>query len=485
MQLRLGSKYQSLVHGVACDCHTPAFARVNRRLTTGMSRRSVLRGISAALAASSLGPAAAFAQEPDKPVLFTNVRIFDGQSAKLIEGSNLRISGNKIEALVPAGEDATDVEVVDCGGRVLMPGMIDAHWHTLMAAIPEVLALTADVPYIHLVAAEEAGRTLMRGFTTVRDVGGPSFSLKRAIDEGKFPGPRIFPSGAMISQTSGHGDFRMRYEVPRSSSNDLSHPEAAGISAIADGVPEVLRRVREQLLLGASQIKIMTGGGVSSTYDPIHVNQFTAEEIRAAVDAASDWGTYVCTHVYTPEGIQRALENGVKCIEHGQLADEDTVKMIADEGAWWSLQPFLADEDANPKADPIQRQQQQEIAEGTIRAYELGKTHNVNMAWGTDILFNPKGPPTQGKQLAKLSRWFDNVDVLRMATGRNGELLAMAGERNPYRAKVGVIEPGALADVLVIEGNPLDDIWLVADPESNMKLIMKNGQVHKNTLSLS
>lgn len=483
MQLRLGSKYQGLVHGFTCACHTPAFARINERLIIGMSRRSVLQGIATTLAASSLGGHVAFAQEPDKPVLFTNLRIFDGQSSELIEGSNLRIAGNKIEAIVPAGEDAADVEVVDCGGRVLMPGLIDAHWHSLMAAIPETLALTADVPYIHLAAAQEAERTLMRGFTTIRDVGGPSFSLKRAIDEGMVAGPRIFPSGAMISQTSGHGDFRMRYEVPRSSSNDLSHPETAGISAIADGVPEVLRRVREQLLLGASQIKIMTGGGVSSAYDPIHVNQFTAEEIRAAVDAASDWGTYVCTHVYTPEGIQRALQNGVKCIEHGQLADEETVEMIADEGAWWSLQPFLADEDANPKSDPLQRQQQEEIAEGTMRAYELGRKHNVNMAWGTDVLFNPKGPATQGKQLAKLSRWFDNADVLRMATSRNGDLLSLSGERNPYRAKVGVIEPGALADVLVVEGNPLEDINLIADPDRNMALVMKDGKIHKNALS--
>lgn len=483
MQLRLGNKYQGLAQGFVCACHTPAFARINERLSIGMSRRSVLRGIATTLAASAFGGRMALAQEPDKPVVFTNVRIFDGQSSKLIEGVSLRVAGNKIEALVPTGEDHGDVEVIDCGGRVLMPGLIDAHWHSLMAAIPEMIALTADVPYIHLVAAREAEQTLMRGFTTIRDVGGPSFSLKRAIDEGTVAGPRIFPSGAMISQTSGHGDFRMRYEVPRGSGNDISHFEAAGISAIADGVPEVLRRVREQLLLGASQIKIMTGGGVSSTYDPIHVNQFTAEEIRAAVNAASDWGTYVCTHVYTPEGIQRALQNGVKCIEHGQLADEESVKMIANEGAWWSLQPFLADEDANPKSDPLQRQQQQEIAEGTVRAYELGKKHNVNMAWGTDVLFNPKGPATQGRQLAKLSRWFDNADVLRMATSRNGDLLALSGERNPYRAKVGVIEPGALADVILIDGNPLDDINLIADPDKNMALIMKDGKIHKNALS--
>jgi imidazolonepropionase-like amidohydrolase len=196
----------------------------------------------------------------------------------------------------------------------------------------------------------------------------------------------------MISQTSGHGDFRMRYEIPRYSGNDISHVEEAGISAIAEGPDEVLRRVREQLLLGASQIKIMTGGGVSSAYDPIDVNQFTAEEIRALVNAASDWRTYVCTHVYTPDGIKRALQNGVKCIEHGQLADEDAVKMMADTGAWWSLQPFLADEDSNPKSGPVARQQQQEIAKGTVRAYDMSRKHGIKTGFGTDVLFNPKSP---------------------------------------------------------------------------------------------
>jgi imidazolonepropionase-like amidohydrolase len=275
----------------------------------------------------------------------------------------------------------------------------------------------------------------------------------------------------------------MRYEIPRGAGNDLSHAEEAGISAIADGVPDVLQRVREQLLLGASQIKIMVGGGVSSPYDPIDVAQFTAEEIRAATSAAADWGTYVCCHVYTPQGIQRALQNGVKSIEHGQLADEDTVRMIADSGAWWSLQPFLADEDSNPKSDPIQRQQQEEIASGTVRAYELGKKYSVNMAWGTDVLFNPRGPATQGKQLAKLARWFDNVDVLRMATSGNATLFGLAGERNPYKAPLGVIEAGALADLLIVDGNPLEDISLIADPDKNLKLIMKDGRVHKNAIS--
>jgi len=287
--------------------------------------------------------------------------------------------------------------------------MIDAHWHSILAGISQIVAMTADIPYVHLVAAQEAERTVLRGFTTVRDVGGPSFALKRAIDEGRIAGPRIYPSGAMVSQTSGHGDFRMRTDLPRTPQSDLSVAERAGIAAIADGEAEVLRRVREQLMLGASQIKIMGGGGVASTYDPIDALQYSEAEMRAAVSAAADWGTYVCIHAYTSAAVQRALASGVKSIEHGQLADEETVKRIADAGAWWSIQPFLADEDANTYPSPEQRAQQQRIAEGTVRAVELGRKHNVRMALGTDILFSPRGTVTQGKQLAKFARWYDNA----------------------------------------------------------------------------
>jgi imidazolonepropionase-like amidohydrolase len=156
--------------------------------------------------------------------------------------------------------------------------------------------------------------------------------------------------------------------------------------------------------------------------------------------------------------------------------------MMADTGAWWSLQPFLADEDSNPKSDPVARRYQEEIAQGTVRAYEMSRKYNIRTGFGTDVLFNPKGPASQGRQLAKLARWMDNADVLRMATGENGDLLALSGDRNPYRATVGAIERGALADILVVDGNPLEDISLIADPDRNMKLIMKDGQVFKNEL---
>lgn len=483
MPLRLGQKYQHLTHGLTCACHTPEARNLLARLDKGLSRRSLLAGVVASLAAPALGLASpAFAQAAPRQTLLSNVRIFDGTGSALVEGQNVLVEGEFIKALVPAMDTVQDADVIDCGGRTLMPGMIDAHWHALLAGIPQLVAVTADVPYVHLVAAQEAERTVLRGFTTVRDVGGPAFALKRAIDEGLVAGPRIYPSGAMISQTSGHGDFRMRTDLPRTPQTDLSAAEAAGIAMIADGEAEVLRRVREQLLLGASQIKIMGGGGVASAYDPIDALQYSEAEIRAAVSAASDWGTYVCVHTYTTPAIQRALACGVKSIEHGQLADEDTAKRMADADAWWSIQPFLADEDANTYASPQQRADQQKIAEGTVRAIEFGRTHKVKIALGTDILFNPKGTASQGRQLAKFARWYSNAELLRLLTSGNADLVGLSGQRNPYPAKLGRIEAGAYADILVLDGNPLDDISLIADPDTTMKVILKDGRIHKNTL---
>lgn len=451
------------------------------RVGEGLSRRAVLAGIAASFAGLAL-PVPALAQ-PSGQLLLRGAKIFNGLSAQLIEGRDLLITGGTIADLIPAGQAVSDAAVLDCRRMTLIPGLIDAHWHALLAAIPQLAAATADVPYVHLVAAQEAQRTLLRGFTTVRDLGGPSFALKRAIDESRFAGPRIYPSGAMISQTSGHGDFRMRSDLPSSPQSNLSAAERAGIAMIADGEPEVMRRVREQLMLGASQIKIMAGGGVASSYDPIDTLQYSEAEMRAAVGAASDWGTYVCAHVYTSAGIRRALAAGVRSIEHGQLADEDTVRMMADAGAWWSIQPFLADEDANVYQSPVQQADQRRISQGTERAFELGRKHKVKMAFGTDILFAPTRTASQGLQLAKLARWFEPAEVLRMATSYSGELLAMSGLRNPYTGRLGVLEKGALADVVAVAGNPLSDIGLIGDPDRNFRLIVKDGRIHKNTLA--
>lgn len=470
---------------IGCLCHTPRFARIASRL---FHAEAMAGGtFQAAPAAAAPAPAAPVAPGQPKgkpagvPVLIRNVAIFDGVSAELLRGQQVLVEGDTITALVPQDGTVDGARVIDGGGRTLMPGLIDAHWHAMLANLSELAAMTADLGFIHLAAGHEAQNTLMRGFTTVRDTGGPSFGLKRAIDLGLVTGPRIFPSGAMISQSGGHGDFRLRTEVPRVAGGPLSVAEKAGVAMIADGADEVLRRVREQLLLGASQIKIVTGGGVTSNYDPLDGSQFSAAEIRAGVDAARDWGTYVCTHVYLPAGINRAIDCGVACIEHGQLTDEETVRRIADTGTWWSLQAFLADEDANPHPDPVAHANQQWIAQGTARSFEWALKHKAQIGWGTDILFSPGTTHTQGKQLAKLARWMPNVDVLRLATSRNAALLGLSGHRSPYPKPLGVIAKGAYADMLLVDGNPLEDISLIADP-ANFVMIMKNGVVHKDAL---
>lgn len=414
-----------------------------------------------------------------------NVAVFDGISDSLTGPKDLLIEGSTFSSITdhdPTLPTDSQQTVIDGGGRTLMPGLIDAHAHTAFATVPAAVALNADPSYLAAHALSNARDTLLRGFTTVRDAGGPSFGIKLAIDEGLYPGPRIYPSGAFISQTSGHGDFRAPLDTPRGVAGYLSHPEILGAAVIADGVPEVLRGVREQLRGGASQIKMMAGGGVSSAYDSIDVTEYTEPELRAGVEAAANWGTYVMVHAYTSRAVRQALHAGVLSIEHAQLIDEETVSMIADRDAWWSLQPFLDDDDAIPQPTPEGRRKSLQVAAGTDRAYELAIKHGVNLAWGTDTLFSPALASRQGAQLAKMTRWFSPVETLRMATSDNARLLAMSRERSPYPGRIGVVEEGALADALIVDRNPLRDLAFLANPEESMKLIMKDGVVYKNHL---
>jgi imidazolonepropionase-like amidohydrolase len=424
-------------------------------------------------------------QATENATLFLNVRVFDGKSGTLSPPSSVQVKGNTIERVSTSPIDASalkDVTVINGGGRVLMPGLIDAHWHSFMASVPQMLLMTADPSYLHLLAARQAEATLMRGFTTVRDMGGPVFGLKRAIDEGAIIGPRIYPSGAFISQTSGHGDFRFAFEVPRRLGGPLSHSEIEGVAAIADSPDEVRLRAREQLRHGASQIKLMAGGGVASPYNPIESTQYTEPEIRAAVEAAENWGTYVTVHAYIPRAIRQAVAAGVKCIEHGHLIDEPTARLLADKGIWWSLQPFLNDQDASPLVNPVSQKKALQVFAGTDNAYKLAKKYKIKTAFGTDILFDAKLTGRQGAQLAKLVRWYTPAEALKMATGDNGELLALSGLANPYPGKLGVIEQGALADLVLVDGNPLENIKLIEDPGKSFLVIMKDGTIYKSTL---
>jgi imidazolonepropionase-like amidohydrolase len=424
------------------------------------------------------------AQSPPALTLFQNVRIFDGNSAELSAPSHVLVRGNKIERIsaqpIPTDRRA-DTAIIDGGGRTLMPGLIDAHWHATLAAIPRHIAHFGDSGYINLLAGKEARATLLRGFTSIRDTGGASFALKRAIDEGVVDGPRIYASGAVISQTGGHGDFRPRYEIPKPPHAPLSQPERIGQSAIADGADEVLLRVREQLMQGASQIKLMAGGGVASDFDPLDVTQYTEAELRAAVSAAENWGTYVTVHAYTPRAIRAAIDSGVKCIEHGHLIDESTAQLMAEKGIWWSIQPFIGEEFAGRFEGP-NRAKALLVIQGTDTAYRLAKKYKIKTAWGSDIVFSPQLMKTHGEQLTKLLAWHTPAEILKMATADNAELLALSGPRNPYPGKLGVVEEGALADLILVDGDPLANIILVEDPGTNFVLIMKDGKIHKNTI---
>jgi len=476
-----------------CRCGGDEASQVQRRLERAFSRRDFLQstlvlaaGVGGLSIAASAQPApSGSAMAVAAPMVLRNVQLFDGRRTTLQPGLQVVIEGAQIRAVEPQGQGVPQgAQIIDGGGRVLMPGLIDAHWHSLMAAMSMQHLLMADPALIHLAAGSEAQRTLLRGFTTVRDAGGPVFALKSAIDQGLVQGPRIFPSGAMISQTAGHGDFRFLHEVgPGAACSAAGHAERLGASAIADSADSVRKATREQLLRGASQIKLMAGGGASSLYDPLDSVQFTLPELRAAVEAAEDWGTYVMAHVYLPKGVQRSIEAGIKVIEHGQLTDEATVRLMADKGIWWSLQPFLPEAAPTQMADPSSQAKSDEIATGTRRAYELAIKHKMQTGWGSDILFAPGKTYYQTVRLVALENWYSPLDALKQATSQNAELLALAGQRNPYLgAKLGVIEPGAWADLLVVEGDLSHSLKPLLEPDQHLKCIIKNGRVVKNTL---
>jgi imidazolonepropionase-like amidohydrolase len=477
---RVGPKYQHLVSRTDCACCTPEIQAVIQRINIDLSRRGFLAGLGAVATDAALGGAAMAQTAPPAPVtLFSNVNVFTGSSLALRRGMSVLVSGGKIAEMraglitPPAG-----ATVIDGKGRTLMPGLIDVHVHIFLSASSErqLFDPAETVEAMSARALAEAKAMLMRGFTSVRDVGGPVFPLKAAIDRGA-PGPRIWPSGGMISQTSGHGDFRTPAEKSRRFGAKPSRGEELGAGFIADGRDEVLTATRENLRFGASQIKVMAGGGAASAYDPLDVAQYTLDEMKAAVEAAADWNTYVTVHAYTVRAVRRAVEAGVRCIEHGQLLDEPTVKLLADKGIWLSLQAL---DPAPPTAPENVRAKKAQVLQGTDNAFRWARKHKVKLAFGTDILLNPAATVNQSTDYVKLKQWFSPAEALKLATHDNAQLLALSGPRNPYPGRLGVVEPGALADLLLVDGDPTTDLTLIGNPEKNFRVIMKDGVVVKN-----
>lgn len=422
---------------------------------------------------------AAFAQERSAPeTLIRDVRVLDILKGELGPATDVLVRGNRIAAIGTSGKAAAGATIIEGQGRTLMPGLIDVHVHISFGSLLLTQLYDPKTTPEKLGAAmtNSAEQMLLRGFTAVRDMGGPIFPLKRAIDTGKTPGPRIWPAGAVISQTSGHGDFRSPNERSRRFFGKPSRAEEYGATFIADGRDEVLTATRENLRMGASQIKLMAGGGTSSAYDPIDVTQYTSDEMKAAVEAADDWNTYVAVHAYTPRAVRRAIEAGVKCIEHGQLLDEPTIELMTQRGIWLSAQNLIPH---SPNMTPERRKKRAGILEGNARLWPMAKKHGVKLAWGTDLLFEPELNAQQNALILALRQWFTPAEVLKMVTYDNAQLLALSGPRTPYEGKLGIVEQGALADLILVSGDPLANLDLIADPAKNFTMIMKDGVIYK------
>ncbi len=428
-----------------------------------------------------------YAQES---ILIKNVNVWNGTSTQLTKNSDVLIEGNLITKVARDIVPSNETTIIDGGGKTLIPGLSDVHVHLALTMGMSKIRNDEDWMYIAVRAAKSAENFLMLGFTTVRDLGGPSFGIKRAVDEGLIPGPRIYPSGAFISQTAGHGDSRNRNEQSTYWSGSQMHPvDALGWSFIVDGEAEVLKAARENLRNGASQLKVMAGGGIDSEFDPIHSIQFTTEELEAAVQAAEDWDTYVAVHIYNSAGALRALNAGVKCLDHGHLINEEVLQLIKQKDAWLVPQTFWVTAPADfwaPGMDAIPERLNKKIEpvlKGTVNAMNLAKKYEINIGFGSDAYGNLGFEALALTEFKARSQWFTPYEILKQATSENARLLALSGKSNPYQeGALGVIEKGAYADLLIYDGNPLDDLGVIVDYKKHLKLIMKDGKIFKNEL---
>jgi imidazolonepropionase-like amidohydrolase len=410
-------------------------------------------------------------------VLIENVRIFNGVDSKLAAGHVLvedgviaRVSKDPINA----PEGAT---VIDGGNRVLSPGFIDLHVH-LAGHVPNA-QFEAFTTLHNVYAVKVAKHYLDSGFTSIRDAGGTHPHFSRAIDAGDIPGPRVFPSGAYISQTGGHGDWRS--SITGNPTLTGSNPYLYdGTSVLVDGVDAHLAAARENLRFGATQIKIMGGGGVMSETDPIHSLQPSPAEIRAAVQAASDFGTYVLAHAYTSEAIRRLVENGVRCIEHGLLIDDATAKFVKENDVIISTQLLVFRELENlPGISAANLEKLAIVLAGQENLISLIKKYDITTGFSTDLIAGMY--PLLTREFTERAKYWTPAEVMVQATSESAKVIRMSGKLNRH-GNFGEIREGWLADLVLINGEPLEDISVLTDPEKNLALIMKGGEIVKTTL---
>lgn len=410
-------------------------------------------------------------------ILFRGASVLDVTAGVLLEGNEVLVEGNRIKEVSDRPIRAASDAVVQLHGRVLMPGLIDAHVHIYLSELN--LTLMADMPASYVVA--RSGPTmramLERGFTSVRDNGGADWGIREAVNSGVLAGPRLFIAGRVISQTGGHGDYRSRTVSGAQSCTCCSGLDM--FAHVVDGVPAVLHAARDELRKGADHIKIMISGGVASPHDPLESLQFTDDEIRAAVQAAGSWGKYTAAHAYSAPAIRRGVECGVRSIEHANLIDECTAKFVAEHHAF--VIPTLVTYDSMARRgrdlglSDKTLEKNRKVLEAGLHSLEICKAAGVELGFGTDLL----GPlqEDQSREFLIRAEALSPVEVIRSATVTNARLMGKESE-------IGAIRPGALADLLVVEGNPLKDLNVLQDQGAHISMIMKGGVFYKSCASL-
>jgi imidazolonepropionase-like amidohydrolase len=411
-------------------------------------------------------------------ILFRGGSVLEPAAGILLEGYEVLVEGDRIKELSDRPIAAGKADVVDLRGRVLMPGLIDAHVHIFLSELNIPLLAQQTSTYIAARSTEILRSMLARGFTSVRDTGGADWGIRDAVNSGVLEGPRLFIAGRVLSQTGGHGDFRNR---------TASRPEpcdcCSGLGMFAhivDGVPEVLKAAREELRKGSDCIKIMISGGVASPYDPLESLQYTIEEIRAAVQAAESWGKYVTAHAYSAEAVRRGVECGVRSIEHGNLIDEPTAKIVAEHHAF--VVPTLVTYDSMARRgkelgmSETNLTKNRKVLERGLRSLEICKSAGVELGFGSDLLGALQDD--QSREFLIRAKALSPAEIIRSATLTNAKILCKEGE-------LGTIRPGAFADLLVVDGNPLSDLNVLQQQGAHISMIVKNGRFYKRQVPTS
>ena len=406
--------------------------------------------------------------------LFRNLNLLDPRWSEARGGYEVLVEGDLIKEVSAKPIKAAQAQVVDCGKRTLMPGLIDCHVHVFLVEVN--IRNLENVPLTLLTAraADLMKGMLDRGFTTVRDTGGADWGIKTAVESGLIPGPRLFISGRAIGPTGGHSDSRRRTDqgAPCNCCNAMVY-----CMAIADGADEVRKLVREQMRQGADQIKIMCSGGVASPYDPLDSLQFSEAEIAAATDEAKNFGRYVLAHAYTPEAITRAVNNGVRTIEHGNLIDARSAKLLKSKGGYMiaNLVTYFSMKERAAQFGMTKDMLDKNdiVLDGALRSLEICKAAGVKVGYGTDLLGALQ--VDQSLEFIHRAKVLKPIEIIRQATIVGAEILRQEG-------KLGIVEPGAFADLIVVDGNPLKKLELFLDQGAHLPAIMKGGKFHKNAL---